>query len=207
MSDIQLNDPDITFFIHCKAGRGRSGMVLVAYQLYTHAVSSAAGAIAEANFKRSPDGLGISVPSQARFLRYFESICQFGYPPHRKIQLFLIVLEPGLNRTLEYVVSLGIPFEDPDRVRTSFDGNAISLNLVLEGEFFLRIWEPGADTDVIRMQLHADFLTDRTEKVEKRENGESVAVFGKYEIEGPYHRKAGKKFPEDFRISLFFLDI
>jgi hypothetical protein len=205
MSEIEDADPGVTFFIHCKAGRGRSGMVLAAYQLHRHIFSSAAEAIANVNTKRSPDQIGISIPSQARFLRYFERVCKLGHPPKRRTQPLSIEFQPGMAKPLEFFVSPGIPLLDPDGTRHPFDGNLIQLRdeqLAFENEFFVRIWEPGTETDIIRLQLHSDFLTEEMEKVEKLENSEFRVLFEKAEIEGPHHRKTGKTFPHEFRMVL-----
>jgi protein-tyrosine phosphatase len=207
MVEIRDRDPDVVFFVHCKAGRGRSGMILVAYDLRIGYISSASEGILTVNAKRSPDGIGISIPSQSRFLRYFERLCQDGAPIHRRIRIFGVEFLPGLNREMYFVISTGIPFEDPDGEKVTFTGNAIhfrEVDLIVENEFFIRLYDTGKDDDCVRIQLHSDFLVDGFEKVQALENGEFVALFENVEIEGPHHRKTGKNFPPGFKMTITF---
>lgn len=72
-----------TVVVHCKAGKGRTGVALVALSFYVRAraTSEARTSLAELTIEddereygkaRSHDGVGVSIASQQRFLRYFE---------------------------------------------------------------------------------------------------------------------------------------
>lgn len=71
-------DPEHVVAIHCKAGKGRTGVMICAYMIYAGLWSSAHGAIQFFGSARSKKGEGVTIPSQRRFIRYFEAMCRNG---------------------------------------------------------------------------------------------------------------------------------
>jgi hypothetical protein len=66
-------NPNSVVAIHCKAGKGRTGLAISAYLVFMEAVSDAYEAVEMFNIRRTKDGKGLGVPSQKRYLHYFES--------------------------------------------------------------------------------------------------------------------------------------
>lgn len=58
--------------IHCKAGKGRTGVAVVALQLIEPSGASLDSLLAQYATARTENGKGVNIPSQLRFLRYFE---------------------------------------------------------------------------------------------------------------------------------------
>jgi len=71
--------------VHCKAGKGRTGMMIACFLLFSGVCSSANQAIQYYGRRRSYDWVGVSIPSQIRSVEQFESflIQEFG-PDFRK---------------------------------------------------------------------------------------------------------------------------
>jgi hypothetical protein len=202
MNTVKSKDPSLKFFIHCKAGRGRSGTVLVAYHIL-NSRESAADLITAVNQKRSPDGLGISIPSQIRFLKYLEALTRTHLVHHSPISVSKLIFAPELKRKGKCYIFAGIPFIDDEGIGIDFDTDTIECcNKVLSGEFCIRLRDAEGE-DFLRVQLHSDFLIEGLERV-KSEGEELIAIFGKSEMEGPHHRRHGKSFPDDFEMRMIF---
>jgi hypothetical protein len=60
--------------VHCKAGKGRTGVVTAAYLLYSGQCACAADALRLFNERRTTNGKGVTIPSQIRYVQYFERI-------------------------------------------------------------------------------------------------------------------------------------
>jgi hypothetical protein len=66
--------------VHCKAGKGRTGVMICAYLLYRFGFSAAASMKFYAKM-RTHDGKGVTLPSQKRFIKHFAELCEppFGW--------------------------------------------------------------------------------------------------------------------------------
>lgn len=202
MEKIKKEDPEVTFFIHCKAGRGRSGTVAAAYMTYSKLVPSMDVATYLVNEKRSPTKIGITIPSQYRFLNYYEFLLNNGWPPQKKIIIRKIALSPSLGRPVDVIVINGIPFEEA-LFKENFEGDQIEISqpLALENEFVIEVEDNGKN--IIRAQYHVDFLLQQFNQISKM-NNLYMARLTKNEIDGPHHRVHGNKFPENFVLDIYY---
>jgi hypothetical protein len=76
--------------VHCKAGKGRTGVMIVALMVFMKIRQSFREALETYNLNRTKDGKGISIASQIRFLQYFEHmLSEVGRrpPARRPVQL------------------------------------------------------------------------------------------------------------------------
>ncbi|XWS40949.1 hypothetical protein CRYUN_Cryun17cG0039400 [Craigia yunnanensis] len=69
------NDPKNIAAIHCMAGKGRTGLMVCAYLVY--AAMSAEEALQLYAQKRTTNNEGVSIPSQRRYVGYWENILSF----------------------------------------------------------------------------------------------------------------------------------
>ncbi|XP_043195996.1 phosphatidylinositol 3,4,5-trisphosphate 3-phosphatase and dual-specificity protein phosphatase PTEN-like isoform X2 [Amphibalanus amphitrite] len=90
--------------IHCKAGKGRTGVMICCYLLYAGICATPEEVLDFYGKKRTKDGKGVTIPSQQRYVTYFhrmlKSRCVY-YPTELYLQA--ITLEP--ERALENIVS------------------------------------------------------------------------------------------------------
>ena len=78
--------------VHCKAGKGRTGLIISAYLLYAKIATSAADALTLFAKQRTKDGKGVQIPSQKRYLSYFETVLKSGrLPPERPARITKLV--------------------------------------------------------------------------------------------------------------------
>ncbi len=71
--------PSNTVAIHCKAGKGRTGLMIAALLLFTQHSVSAADALQYYGKKRTSNRKGVTIPSQQRFVWYFEQFLKIYY--------------------------------------------------------------------------------------------------------------------------------
>lgn len=60
--------------IHCKAGKGRTGLLITCYLLWDKTFATSALALRYYAIKRTMDAKGITIPSQLRYVHYFERL-------------------------------------------------------------------------------------------------------------------------------------
>jgi len=78
--------------VHCKAGKGRAGMMICCYLLHSKQVESAKDAMELFAKKRTHDGEGVTIPSQKRYIGYYEQILKHGMPEQPTITLNKLVI-------------------------------------------------------------------------------------------------------------------
>eukprot|EP00475_Leptophrys_vorax_P031166 TRINITY_DN47137_c0_g1_i1.p1 TRINITY_DN47137_c0_g1~~TRINITY_DN47137_c0_g1_i1.p1 ORF type:complete len:771 (-),score=214.36 TRINITY_DN47137_c0_g1_i1:30-2135(-) len=93
--------------IHCKAGKGRTGLVISAYLLYAGAYSTSEEALIFFGNQRTKNGKGVTIPSQKRYVKYMETYLRcakdpsFGIVPENKyifIRRFILYNPPQAAR-------------------------------------------------------------------------------------------------------------
>jgi len=67
-------DPENIAAIHCLAGKGRTGTMICCYLMYSNFLKSADDAIKFYGRMRTTNGKGVTIPSQLRYIYYFEEI-------------------------------------------------------------------------------------------------------------------------------------
>eukprot|EP00457_Paulinella_chromatophora_P006229 gb/GEZN01006247.1/.p1 GENE.gb/GEZN01006247.1/~~gb/GEZN01006247.1/.p1 ORF type:complete len:468 (-),score=44.80 gb/GEZN01006247.1/:114-1517(-) len=64
--------PENCAAIHCKAGKGRTGLLITCFLIYDKYFQTSAMALRFYAIKRTMDAKGITIPSQIRYVHYFE---------------------------------------------------------------------------------------------------------------------------------------
>eukprot|EP01132_Coremiostelium_polycephalum_P002085 gene2085-2572_t len=73
-------DPENIVAIHCKAGKGRTGTMIACWLLFNKSCQTGSESMRLFANKRTHNGKGITIPSQVRYVRYFEAMLQYGKP-------------------------------------------------------------------------------------------------------------------------------
>lgn len=176
-------DPANVVAIHCKAGRGRTGTVVAALLRHRGICQTAEEGIVYFASKRSTKGGGlggVSVPSQKRYVGYFDRIFKKEIEafPAKKLKIVRLIMSPiplldtsGKQFTpVVEVVHADQPSKpvfksSPDKTYTALHGSKIVLEVgaVVAGDVLVRLYHQQSylltskPVMVLRFAFHTNF--------------------------------------------------
>jgi hypothetical protein len=82
-----MENQETSALVHCKAGKGRTGVMICAYLIFSGLCKNTKEAIDIYGDRRSHTRQGVTIPSQKRYIHHFETFlnCNFEKPYHRMI--------------------------------------------------------------------------------------------------------------------------
>mmetsp|Transcript_690 Transcript_690/g.1240 ORF Transcript_690/g.1240 Transcript_690/m.1240 type:complete len:420 (+) Transcript_690:3262-4521(+) len=91
--------PENIIAVHCKAGKGRTGVMLCAYLLFLQVFETAEEALELYGRRRASDRKGVTIPSQKRYLKYFEIFLKREFLRNFTSKVSALVKNPQLVKT------------------------------------------------------------------------------------------------------------
>jgi len=93
--------------VHCKAGKGRTGVMICCYMLHSEVCSTWEESLEQYARIRTNDGKGVTIPSQRRYVQYFDKYLQRGrvYDP-KPVEIKKVTIK-GLKCDKTFTLMLG----------------------------------------------------------------------------------------------------
>jgi len=85
VSDFLKSHPQNVVAVHCKAGKGRTGLMISSYLLHSKQFAQAADALKYFGEQRTKNGKGVTIPSQKRFVHYYQECLQLATVPRTEL--------------------------------------------------------------------------------------------------------------------------
>ena len=204
--------------IHCKAGKGRTGTFVCCLLLYMNTMNTADECLAYYGLMRAGDGRGVTIPSQIRYVYYFEKMVKNKIDPTinpkkiiiRKIKMISI---PGFSR-VGWNCSPTFMIENEEKSYKYFDYikkretfnnsmNDVTFHLGVAGFevsgdvriTFYNVGMIGNKDKIFKFWFNTEFLTSHN-KLE----------LTKMEIDKACQDTACKNFKENFKIEVIYYE-
>eukprot|EP00051_Salpingoeca_urceolata_P003355 m.57167 g.57167 ORF g.57167 m.57167 type:complete len:337 (-) comp12707_c1_seq1:289-1299(-) len=210
-------DPDNIIVTHCKAGKGRTGVMICAYLVHTGANATAKEAFSFYGTQRAKDGKGVTIPSQKRYVGYYEQYLKIkDTTPYEKREscLRLVTIKNPPRGTFRVRLFQGAPVGKETHLSFWFGESASSPDTrVIKNEATGQVSEYVLELDA---QIAGDVrLVLEKQKGDKK--GKAVCqlwfntffehdavTLSQIEVDKAHKDKKNKFFPEGFAVQLVF---
>jgi len=200
-------DPQHVIAVHCKAGKGRTGMMISSLLMHLGEVDhDAEKALVYFGSKRTQTGEGVTIPSQKRFVGYYASLLQGApYPLKRQLHLHKLRMFTIPNFDIGggcdpfftvYMNGVVIFKTKPLVVPTSADIVEVDFGTIsVSGLIRLDIDDADVTSNdhIGHIWLHSDFISKET----------VLLTFKKNDIDGAFQEKEDRFLP-NFKVELNF---
>lgn len=208
-------DPKNVIAVHCKAGKGRTGLVLCCYLQFTKEAASAAEALEFYAEARTRDRRGVTIPSQIRWVEHFGTYLRYrwlgrdfpvrGVPvviTHIEIHGYPAFFDPNLLMPHLKITKMDKSLIWDSKLSSSTPVKwyrvspfiSIKCEIVVSGDFHLMCYNNSRK--LFGLWEHSSFLLLDDAK-------EHILTYRKSELDGPAKDcKRHEKFPKEFHVVL-----
>ena len=201
--------------IHCKAGKGRTGTMICCLLLYMNIFNTVDECLQYYGMMRVENGKGVTIPSQMRYVEYFEKIIKnnmehpitFVKKIIKKLKMFTLpmfhksytpsfIIENNGKKYKSGKKKVVVEGEDYDAI-IDFD---IDKGFMVEGDVFIafyRVHIIGQKEKTFKFWFNTNFIPSDT----------NVYEFKKQDIDKACKDKNSKYYRPGFKIEVIFSDI
>lgn len=202
--DWLMKDEKNVVGINCKAGKGRTGLIICCYLMHAGICKNADDAMLFYGTRRTKDGKGVTIASQKRYVRYYEQVLKAGrVPDPRMLKLKKITVNTIPNFSGDPCATVILKNKEvgsTDAIKipkgaTSYD---IPADVPVIGDVKLQL-----DVKKGKSIQHTCHIWFNTGFVDSS----NTVHFDKHEIDVASKDKKNAHFKPDFSIDLEFEDI
>ena len=201
--------------IHCKAGKGRTGTFICCLLLYLNVFDNSDECLQYYGMMRAENGKGVTIPSQIRYVNYFEKILKDNMPHpiifiKKKIQKIRMYTIPKFHKTYTPIFTINNNknnyFSKKKKAVSIKEGNDDILDFNIDNEFIVE-----GDVQIIFYRIHIIGKKDYIFKLWFNTNfipsDSNIYEFDKKSIDKANTDIECKYYKDEFKIEVHFTDV
>lgn len=192
-------DPKNVAAIHCKAGKGRTGLVICCYLLHCGQCGTAEEAMEYYGSRRTADGKGVTIPSQIRYIQYYEKTLAMTSPlvsPKLWIRGVLIHTIPSGKKEVTILLERSdgslIYKSKPHKIRKNAQAINCDFHQPVKVRYDVKVTAIAGKSVLFSFWFNTAFVSDNLLSLEKKELDKAC-------------RDKKKVFSKDLKVEVYFL--
>jgi phosphatidylinositol-3,4,5-trisphosphate 3-phosphatase/dual-specificity protein phosphatase PTEN len=208
-------DENNVIAVHCKAGKGRTGTLICCLLLYMNVFDNSDECLQYYGMMRSENGKGVTIPSQIRYVNYFEKMIKdnmahpvtFNKKKIQKIRMFTI---PKFNKIYTIIFTINNNKNNycskKTKAKSEKEGKEAVLDFNIDKAFiaegdvqiiFYRVNIIGKKECIFKLWFNTNFIPDES----------NIYEFDKKSIDKANNDIESKYYKDEFKIEVHFVDV